>query len=398
MELFSLRTGRRKILFQENGTDVRYVPTGHLVFARDDTLFAVPFDIDTLKVKGQARPVVEDIHVSVMGSAQYTFSQNGTFAYLSALSRKRKLVWVDRQGVVQPLGAPSKAYQSVRVSPDGTRLAVTIAPKLQDEADIWILDKARLTLHQLTFSGDNRAGFWTPDGKRVIYTHISGWEWLQSSVVPMSILADGSGEPDLLAEGSQFAEKPELRFWGSRCLSPDGRYLLGGTDNIWILPMEPNASLKPFVIRDNSQQRHPAFSPDGQWVVYDSVETGRGEIYVCPFPGPGRIIPISPEGGYEPIWSRDGTELFYLRGTGMMAVTVEVVTTGRERELKPGTPKELFKGQFFNAGVESVAGLSYDVDTDGRFIMIQDYEESPTTEIHVVLNWFEELKRLVPTD
>jgi len=396
MELLSLRTGRRKTLFQEDGTDARYVPTGHLVFARDDTLFAVPFDIDKLEVKGPARPVVEGIHVSLMGPAQYTFSENGTLAYVSALPRKRRLVWVDRQGVVQPLGAPSRAYQSVRVSPDpdGARLAVTIAPKLADDADVWILDKARLTLHQLTLSGDNRAGIWTPDGKRVIYTHISGWKWSQSLVVPMSILADGSGEPETLAEGEKFAEKPGLRFWGSRCLSPDGKYLLGGTDNIWVLPMEPNASPRPFIMRDNSRQRHPAFSPDGKWVAYDSEETGRGEIYVCPFPGPGRITPISSEGGYEPTWSRDGKELFYRWGA-MMAVTVEVVTTETGPELRAGTPQELFKGQFFYSGVESVAGFSYDVDADGRFIMIQEDEES---EIVVVLNWFEELKRLVPIE
>jgi serine/threonine-protein kinase len=398
MELLSLRTGRRRILHEEDGTDVRYVPTGHLVFARDDTLFAVPFDIDKLEIKGPARPVVEDIHISLMGPAQYTFSENGTLAYISALPRKRKLVWVDRQGVVQPLGAPSRAYQSVRVSPDGTHLAVTIAPKLEDNADIWILDKARLTPRQITFDGCSRAGIWTPDSKRVIYTNIPGWKWSRLLVAPMSILADGSGEPETLAEAKQFAEKLGLHFWGCRCLSPDGKYLLGGTNNIWVLPMEPNARPKPFIIRDNSFQRHPAFSPDGKWIAYDSGETGRQEIYVCPFPKPGGITRISSESGAEPIWSRDGSELFYRSGDKMMVVTIEVITTETGSELKAGTPRELFKGQFFSAGVESVAGLSYDLDTDGRFIMIQEDEESPTTEIHVVLNWFEELKRLVPTD
>ncbi len=396
IELLSIRTGRHKILFQEDGTDFRYVPTGHLVFARDDTLFALPFDIDILERKGPARPVVKDIHVSRPGPALYTFSENGTLAYVSALPRKRKLAWVDRHGVVQPVGAPPRAYQSVRVSPDGTRFAVTIAPKLEDNADVWILDKARPTPHQLTFSGDNRAGIWTPDGKRVVYTHISGWKWSQSSVVPMSILADGSGEPETLAEAEKFAEKPGLRLWGCRCLSPDGKYLLGGHDNIWMLPMEPNASPRPFIIRDNSRQRHPAFSPDGKWIAYDSGETGRQEIYVCHFPGPGGITPISSEGADEPIWSPDGKELFYRSKDKMMVVTVEVVTTEMGPELKAGTPRELFKGQFFSAGVESVAGLSYDFDTDGRFIMIQEDEESPTAQIHIVLNWFEELKRLVP--
>ena len=179
MEVLFLRTGQRRILLDEDGTDVRYVPTGHLVFARDDTLYAVPFDIDELKVKGPALPVVEGIHVSIMGPAQFTFSENGTLAYVPALPRKRSLVWVDRRGVVEPVGAASRAYQSVRVSPDYTGFAVTIAPK-DDDADIWILDKARPTPYQLTFGGDNRAGIWTPDGKRVIFTHIPDWKWSQS--------------------------------------------------------------------------------------------------------------------------------------------------------------------------------------------------------------------------
>ena len=214
----------------------------------------------------------------------------------------------------------------------------------------------------------------------------------------MSIFADGSGEAEPLAEARQFAEKPGLRFWGCRCLSPDGKYLLGGTNNIWALPMESKADPWPFIIRDDSFQRHPAFSPDSHWVAYDSDETGQLEVYVQPFPRPGGIIRISSEGGEEPIWSRDGKELFYRCGDKMMAVTIEAVATETGPELKAGPPQELFKGQFYRSGVESVAGLSYDLDSDGRFIMIQEDEESTATDIHVVLNWFEELKRLVPTD
>ena len=396
MEVLFLRTGQRRILLEEDGTNVRYVPTGHLVFARDDTLYAVPFDINELEVKGPALPVAEGIHVSIMGPAQFTFSVNGTLAYVTALPRKRSLVWVDRRGVVQPVGAPSKAYQSVRISPEGTCFAVTIAPK-DDDADIWILDKARPTPHQLTFGGDNRAGIWTPDSKHVIFTHIPDWEWSRSLIVPMSILADGSGEAEPLAEARQFSEKPGLHFWGCRCLSPDGKYLLGGTNNIWVLSMESKADPWPFIIRDGCQ-RHPAFSPDGQWVAYDSEETGQLEVYVQPFPGPGGIKRISTEGGFEPLWSRDGKELFYRSGDKMMKVDIEVVAGETGMELNAGTPQELFKRQFFRAYVESVAGLSYDLDSDGRFIMIQEDEESTATDSHVVLNWFEELKRLVPTD
>jgi serine/threonine-protein kinase len=391
MEALLLQTGERRILLEEDGTAVRYVPTGHLVFARDDTLYAVPFDIDELKVKGSALPVVEGIHVSLMGPAQFASSENGTLVYVPAPPHKRSLVRVDRRGVVEPLGAPLRAYTSVRVSPDGNRFAVTISSK-KDDADIWILDKARLALHQLTFGGDSRGGMWTPDSKRVIFTHIPDWKW--PLAVPMWILADRSGEAELLAEARQFAEKPGLLLWGCRCLSPDGKYLLGGTNNIWVVPMDGEGAPWPFVRMDGFQ-RHPAFSPDGHWVAYDSDETGQLEVYVQPFPGGGGITKISTEGGYEPLRSRDGKELFYRCGDKMMVVAIEVVTTQAEPELKPGPPQELFKGQFFGSAVVSVGGLSYDLESDGRFIMIQEDEESPRARINVVLNWFEELKRLV---
>ena len=115
-----------------------------------------------------------------------------------------------------------------------------------------------------------------------------------------------------------------------------------------------------------------------------------------PFQGPGGVTQISTEGGYEPLWSRDGKELFYRSGDKMMAVTIEVITTETGSELKAGTPRVLFNGQFF--GDAASAGLKYDLDSDGRFVMIQEDEESPKAEVYVVLNWFEELKRLVPVD
>ncbi|UCC99487.1 MAG: serine/threonine-protein kinase [Phycisphaerales bacterium] len=388
MEVLFLRTGQRHILL-EDGTAVRYVPTGHLVFVRDVTLYAVPFDIDELKIKGSALPVVEGIHVRFLGAGQFALSANGTLVYVPAPSHTRSLVWVDRRGAVEPVGAPPRPYASVRVSPDGNRFAVTISYKR--DSDIWILDKARLTHRQLTFEGHCGDGIWTPDGKRVIFTYNPRWEYTLS--VPMWILADRSGEAEPLAEAKRLTEKCGLWHWIGGCLSPDGKYLLGGQNNIGVLPMESEDDPWPF-IRMDGFQRHPAFSPDGHWVAYSSDETGPVEVYVRPFPGPGGITRISTEGGYEPLWSRDGKELFYRCGDKMMVVAIEVVTTQAEPELKPGPPQKLFKGQFL--GTATHTGLQYDLDPDGQFIMIQEEEESPRTRINVVLNWFEELKRLVP--
>jgi len=381
MEVLLLETDQRRVLL-EDGTAVRYVPTGHLVFARGKTLYAVPFDLDKLEVKGSALPVVEGISVSSFGCGQFAFSENGTLVYVPALPDKRSLVWVDRTGVIEPVGALPRPYTSVRVSPDGNDLAVTIYHT--DGADIWILDKARLTHRQLTFDERTRAGIWTQDGKRVIFDTYIGRDLIgQPLMLPMCTLADGSGQAE------QLTEKDGLSFWlASACLSPDSSYLLGYRKDIWVLPMDGKGDPWPFIKRDGLQ-RHPDFSPDGRWVAYDSTETGPAEVYVRPFPGPGGITPISTEGGYEPLWSRDGKELFYRNGDQMMVVTIET-----EPEFKAGVPKELFKGQF--RGSATFFGHSYDLAPDGRFLMIQESQESIPPAIHVVLNWFEELKRLVP--
>ncbi|MHC4191817.1 MAG: TolB family protein [Planctomycetota bacterium] len=386
IEVFLLETGQRRILL-EDGIGVRYVLTGHLVFVRNKTLYAVPFDLDELKVKGTPLPVVESVAVG-MGSGQFAFSENGTLVYVPAPLDKRSLVWIDRTGVVDPVGAPPRPYTSVRVSPDGDHLAFTITHEKDViwDQNIWIFDKARLTLRQLTFDGQSYGGIWMQDSERLIFT-FSPEDWTLS--VPMRILADGSGQAEPLAEAKQLIEKGRSGFWSTRCLSPDGKYLLGGWNNIVVLPMDGEGDPWPFISKAHFQRR-PAFSPDGRWVAYDSTETGPEEVYVRPFPGPGSITKISIEGGYEPLWSRDGKELFYRCGDKVMAVTVET-----EPEFKAGTPRELFKGQFW--GTTSHPGLCYDITPDGRFIMIQEDEESPRTRINIVLNWFEELKHLVPT-
>ena len=244
---------------------------------------------------------------------------------------------------------------------------------------------ARLTHRQITFDGQSQGGIWTHDGERVIFTFAPDDGRLR---VPMWTLADGGGQTEPLAEAKQLIEKGRVSMWFTCCLSPDGSYLLGGLNEIAVLPMEGKADPWPFITTAGFQ-RHPAFSPDGRWVAYDTTETGPAEVYVRPFPGPGGITPISTDGGYEPLWSRDGKELFYRNDDKMMVVTVET-----ESEFKAGTPRELFKGQF--RGSATLIDHSYDLTPDGRFIMIQEDEESAKTKINVVLNWFEELKRLVP--
>jgi Tol biopolymer transport system component len=376
-------TGERRNLNQ-GGTNPRYVSTGHLVYAQGGNLMAVPFDSKRLEVIGAAIPVVEDVLQSTAsGAAQYSISTTGSLVYVSGAvqSAQCKLVWVSRNGEAQPLVAPAHAYLGPRVSPDGRRVAVAIQ---EQEAQIWQYDLARETLTRLTFEGNNNvAPSWTPDGKRIAF--------ISNSAAPQNIfwlLADGSGGMERLTT-SQYTQVPMS--W-----SADGQMLAflevnpsTGYD-IWVLHMGERKP-EPF-LRTSFNESVPRFSRDGHWLAYISNESGRYEVYVQPFPGPGGKWQISTEGGTEPVWNPNGRELFYRSGDKIMAVDVAT-----QPGFAAGTPRKLFEGPYLPS---PLTNPNYDVSPDGqRFLMLKPSEsaEAAPTQINVVLNWFEELKQKVPT-
>jgi len=378
----SVGASERRNLIQ-GGTHPHYAPSGHLVYAQGGSLMAVPFDPQRLQVTGAAVPVVEGVLQSpVSGAAQYSFSATGSLVYLSGgvQSAQSKLVWVSRNGAEQPLAAPAHAYLLPRLSPDGRGVAVTIT---EQESHIWLYDLARETLTRLTFEGSaNNAPTWTPDGKRITFNSNK-----EGATNIFWQLADGSGGLERLTT-SEYLLAPSS--W-----SPDGQllsfYEINPTTqrDIWVLRMSDRKA-QPF-LRTKFDEAVPQFSPDGRWLAYISNESGRSEIYVQPYPGPGGKWQISTEGGTEPAWNRNGRELFYRSGDKMMAV--EIAT---QHGFAAGTPRMLFEGRYELAPFPAT---NYDVSPDGqRFLMVKPSEqEAATTQINVVLNWFEELKRKVPT-
>ena len=376
-------TGEQRTLIQ-GGTYPRYAPSGHLVYAQGGSLMAAPFDARRLEVTGVAVPVVGGVLQSPLssGAVQYSISATGSLVYVPGgiHAAQHKLVWVSRNGVEQPLAAPAHAYFAPRLSPDGRRVAVTVT---EQESQVWLYDLSRETLTRFTLEGNtNTSPLWTPDGKRIAFSSTKDG--------PVNIywqMADGSGGLERLntSENNQVPMSWSL----------DGQ-LLGfldvdpttGTD-IWVLRLSDRKA-QPF-LRTQFLESVPQFSPDGRRLAYISDESGRFEIYVQPYPGPGSKWQISTEGGTEPVWNPNGRELFYRIGEKMM--TVDIST---QPGFAAGKPRMLFEGRYEPTPLTTP---NYAVSPDGqRFLMLKpaDQAEESPTQINVVLNWTEELKRLVP--
>jgi serine/threonine-protein kinase len=380
----TLGTGERRNLIQ-GATHPRYASSGHLVYAQAGSLMAVPFDAQTLAVTGTAVPVVENVsHAPTAGAAQYSISTTGLLVYVpgGVQANQRKLVWVGRNGAEQRAAAPERAYMFPRISPDGQRVAVGIA---EQETQLWLYDLSREALTRFTFEGNvNLNAAWTPDGKRIAFQ--------SSKEGPPNIYwqqADGGGGLERLTT-SEYAHVPMS--W-----SPDGQLLAFMEVNpstqrdIWVLRMGDRKA-QPF-LKTRFDESVPRFSTDGRWLAYTSNESGRYEIYVQPYPGPGGKWQISTEGGTEPAWNHNGRELFYRSGDKMMAVDIAT-----QPSFAAGKPRMLFQGPYERSPATSP---NYDVSPDAqRFLMLKpaDTGESGPTQINVVVNWFEELKRRVPTE
>jgi len=372
--VLSLESGGRRELL--DGLRPRYVSSGHLVFQRGDALYAVPFDVDRLEVTGSASRLPTQVRTQLLRDADFAISLTGTMAYVPAVETSGgTLVWVDRNGTeLETLTDATGLYSQPRLSPDGQHLAVSIGEG--GNQDIWIYEVDRGTRIRLTTDRQNALPVWTPDGTRITFeSQTTNLHWKP---------ADGSGQAEPLLTG---ASRLASASW-----SPDGQTLAfvkvsptTGRD-LWVLPREGDPSS---FLSTAANEIDPRFSPDGHWLAYVSNESGREEVYVQPFPGPGGKQPISSEGGNDPVWSPAGGELFYRRGRQMMAVPVET-----EPSFRAATPRVLFEGPYY-----SVPGsANYDVSPDGqRFVMVRS-NETTSTQINVVLNWFEELKRLVPTN
>ena len=380
ISVLSLKTGKRRTLIE--GMGARYSPSGHIVFARSGSLFAAPFDIKRLELTGPAVSILDGLMIlPPFNSPLFAVSSSGALAYAAGSTTRHSLVWVDRQGKVEPIPSEPRSFEEPRLSPDGNRIAVTV--RTADNPDIWILDISRGSSARLTFDpGEDETPVWTPDGGRVTYSADRAGQ-------PRSLYwkpSDGSGAEERLLDSKTH---PHVSSW-----SPDGRTLVYTeydpvfSGDIWAMTLGEKSARRPW-LRTPFNERAARFSPDGHWLAYVSNESGRDEVYVQPFPGPGGKWQVSVSGGTEPVWSHDGSEIFYRVGDKMMAVRV-----AHDGSFSAESPRLLFEGRFVPTRRGEAA---YDVSPDGRrFLMVQRDLQSVITHLNVVLNFSEELARLAP--
>ncbi len=372
--LVDLDTGARREV-QSDASFGRFVssgpgaPTGHVVFVRDGALMAAPFDPSGAEPAGTAVRVVDNV-----GHARFDLSASGVLAYLPGTGSGGdfSLVWVDRTGASRPINTLLRGYEDLHLSPDGRRIALTIEePGADSPAHVWLADTERGTLTRLTFDGFSRDPVWAPDGKSLVFGSKRGNDTF--GLYRQSI--DGRSAAELLW-ASPTPIWPDPQSW-----TPDGRTVVFTTkgtttdDDVWTLSLDGGVA-RPWLEEPGSQSAG-RLSPDGRWMAYNSNEYGRDEVYVRPYPGPGAKRLVSEGGGVNPIWSRDGRELFYRRVGEFFVVSVDT-----EAGFTAGKPARMFSGRY------RWTGRDFDVSPDGsRFVMMRNDDPRTSGTINVLLNW-----------
>ena len=374
----SLDSKETKFLFHNHSNAI--YASGCLLFLRQNTLMAQPFDTKSLQLTGEAAPIaenVEDVATRVQGS--FSASDNGTLAYLEQGGTGRQLLWFDRNGKQVGAVPGMDSYADPHISPNGKDLAFV----LQSPAtDVWLYDIARGVKTRFTFGSGSESPRWSRDGSRIAYTSIRDGEF---GIYAKP--ADGSGVEEVLVPPG-----PEQAYpldW-----SPDGkvvaylRWELGtnAQSRLWILPLKDR---KPYVFNLLQQSASPSgrFSPDGKWLAYSSTESGRAEVYVTRFPVPGGKWEVSTEGGSFPVWRRDGKELFYMSLDNKI-MAAEASENGSSFVV--GRVEALFQTKpYFGLFTANL----FDVTSDGqRFIVPYDSGQA-NRAISLVVNWPALLKK-----
>ncbi len=378
--LTDLGSTEEKRVLIESGYDARYIPTGHLLFARGGNLLAAEFDLERREVTSDPVPVIRGVSTdSLFGHIQLDVSDTGTLVFIPGGERSLgKIAWIDRQGETEFMAMDPGIYGVFDLAPDDSRLAVHVAD-VNDYILVYDLDRQ--------------------EGRRVIGAGNDGWPVWSSDGSMIAFSSGGAGESRKIFTKRVAAREDPLEvmdlesYFAPTSWSPDHEILavdhftLADT-RIGFVSVTARAAAQ-WIQSDGVSYWGAAFSPNGKWVAYVSDETGRYEVYLRSYPDASTVHQISVDGGYEPVWCTKCDELFYRNGDQWMAVRISL-----EPEPTWEQPRLVFQTDFIDT-----MGRSYDISSDGQKLFVVKRTEPETrTKVHVITNWFEELKRLVPPE
>jgi eukaryotic-like serine/threonine-protein kinase len=384
--VLKLDDGSVKLLVN-GATNPRYSTSGHILFARSGSVYAAPFDAQHIAITGAEQKILDGVMTQADGAAQFSVASNNTLAYITGaeVPTSQELVWVDRQGNTEPLSDAREVFLAPRFSPDGRQLV--LASFEGSNLDVWRLDVARGALTRVTtHPGEDFSPVWSPDGRTLALASEIGEDRGEMGPALAWTTSDGRVEQLVRSPANGDWEFPSS--W-----SPDGMWIAylrakGAVSRDVLLFPARGGSRQPIAFADSPANEYAAmFSPDGRWIAYVSDQSNRPEVYVAPFPGPGQRIQISVAGGTEPVWARNGRELFYREGNKLMAVSfpggsIDAATA----------PRALFEARFEGTNNMGAETANYDVSPDGRrFVMARRKNLVAPRVIHVVLNWREAL-------
>ncbi len=386
--------GTRKIVHR-GGYFGRYLPSGHLIYMSNGTVFAAPFDLDRLEMTGQQVPVLEGVQASTgTGGAQLAVSTSGTLVYLAGgeLSIEATMSWLDRGGRTTPLRAAASDWSNPSFSPDGHRVAFDVVAAGGGAPDVWVYEWSRDTSTKLTFdAGPDVKPVWTPDSRRIVFTFgpespLATRRCLRRCPAPHRernpsccwLVAPERQVPGVL--------RAELQ---DRLRHPDPA--CGWRRNIRVEDRKAHCVPE----RPRSEQE-PMFSPDGRWLAYYSNESGGQEVYVRPFPGPGGLQQISNGGGTFPAWSRTTSELFYNDFNTQQMMVASYMSAGDS--LRVDKPRVWSPGRL----IPRPRLRPFALHPDGQRVAIAAVEQDPRASIKqnkvvFLFNFFDELRRLAPS-